>query len=115
MIRVALAIAAALLAATAAGKAPGYAERAEVKDFIRQVAARHGFAEQELVSLFSRVRRADPVLDAIKPVPPKVRSWQEYRGLFVNEPRIAGGVEFWKRHRAAVSYTHLTLPTILLV
>jgi membrane-bound lytic murein transglycosylase B len=45
------------------------------------------------------VQRAEPVLEAIKPPPPKARSWEEYRGNFVNERRIAAGVEFWRKHR----------------
>ena len=79
----------ALVACPAWGQS--YAERAEVQEFIRAVAARHGFSEQDLRYVFSRVRRADPVLEAIKP-PPKARSWEEYRGTFVNEKRIAAGV-----------------------
>ena len=88
-----------LLAFPAMAKTSDYAEREEVQAFIREVAARHGFVERELRHLFSRVRRAEPVLEAIKPPPPKARSWEEYRGNFVNERRIAGGVEFWKKHR----------------
>ena len=89
------------LAFPAMAKTSDYAEREEVQAFIREVAARHGFVERELRHLFSRVRRAEPVLEAIKPPPPKARSWEEYRGNFVNERRIAGGVEFWKKHRDA--------------
>lgn len=79
-----------------------YAEREEVRKFIRDVSERHGFAEADLKHLFSRVRRAEPVLDAIKPPPPRARSWEEYRGNFVNEKRIAAGVEFWRKHRRAL-------------
>jgi membrane-bound lytic murein transglycosylase B len=79
-----------------------YAEREEVQEFIRSLALKHGFAEQDLRYLFSRVRRAEPVLEAIKPPPPKARSWEEYRGNFVNEKRIAAGVEFWRKHRRAL-------------
>jgi len=35
-----------------------YAEREEVQEFIRSLAVKHGFAEQDLRYLFSRVRRA---------------------------------------------------------
>jgi membrane-bound lytic murein transglycosylase B len=97
--RIAL-LALALVASPASGN--NYAEREEVQEFIRGVAARHGFTEQELRHLFSRVRRADPVLEAIKPPPPKARSWEEYRGNFVNEKRIAAGTEFWRKHRRAL-------------
>ena len=79
-----------------------YAEREEVQEFIRSLAVKHGFAEQDLRYLFSRVRRAEPVLEAIKPQPPKARSWEEYRGNFVNDKRIAAGVEFWARQRRAL-------------
>jgi membrane-bound lytic murein transglycosylase B len=92
----------ALLACPAAAKSPSYAERPEVQEFIREVSARHGFDEQELLYLFSRVQRTEPVLEAIQPPPPKARSWEEYRGNFVNPGRIAAGNSFWKTHRRAL-------------
>jgi len=92
----------ALAAAQVSAKANNYAEREEVQNFIRELAVRHSFTEQELRHLFSRVRRAEPVLEAIKPQPPKARSWEEYRANFLNEKRIAAGAEFWKKHRRAL-------------
>jgi membrane-bound lytic murein transglycosylase B len=94
---------AACLACGAAANSPNYAERPEVQAFIREVSARHGFAEQELLSLFSRVQRTEPILEAIQPPPPKERSWDEYRGNFVNSSRIAAGKGFWKTHRRALA------------
>jgi len=95
-----MALAALLFALPAWGRA--YVERDEVQQFIHDVAERHGFSEQDLRHVFSRVRRAEPVLEAIKPQPPKARSWEEYRGNFVNDKRIAAGIEFWKKHRRAL-------------
>jgi membrane-bound lytic murein transglycosylase B len=97
--KLALLVCALAAAAALPAWAKGYAERDEVQDFIRHLAERHGFAEPELRHLFSRVRRTEPVLEAIKPQPPKARSWDEYRGMFVNDKRIAAGVEFWAKHR----------------
>jgi membrane-bound lytic murein transglycosylase B len=97
------ALLAAPLARQAAANGPGYAERPEVQAFIREVSARHGFAEEELLYLFSRVQRTEPVLEAIQPPPPKARSWEEYRGNFVNPRRIAAGQGFWKTHRRALA------------
>ena len=96
-------LASSLAAGNAASKSPNYAERPEVQAFIREVSARHGFAEQELVYLFSRVHRTEPILEAIQPPPPKARSWEEYRGNFVNPRRIAAGKGFWKTHRRALA------------
>jgi membrane-bound lytic murein transglycosylase B len=91
-----------LAAFCAFARAPNYAEREEVQDFIRELAARHGFPEHELRHLFSRVRRAEPALEAVKPPPPKARSWEEYRGNFVNPRRIAAGAEFRRKYRRAL-------------
>jgi membrane-bound lytic murein transglycosylase B len=102
MTRILLLWGAALLACSAQAKSPGYAERPEVQAFIRELAARHGFAEEELLQLFSRVQRTEPVLEAIQPPPPKARSWEEYRASFVNPQRIAAGKAFWKAHRRSL-------------
>ncbi len=102
MTRILLLWGAALLACSAQAKSPSYAERPEVQAFIRELAARHGFAEQELLHLFSKVHRTEPVLEAIQPPPPKARSWEEYRANFVNPQRIAAGKAFWKAHRRSL-------------
>ena len=105
MIRAAIAGAALLaLAAAMPALAQGtYAERPEVRAFIAELVERHGFVQGELDWLFSRVRRLEPVLRAIQPPPPeRPRSWEEYRAIFVNERRIAGGVAFWSANRKAL-------------
>jgi membrane-bound lytic murein transglycosylase B len=83
-------------------KPPPYSKRPEVRAFIRELVARHGFVEKELLFLFARVHRADPVLQAISAPAEKSRPWTEYREMLVNERRIAGGVAFWKANRAAL-------------
>jgi membrane-bound lytic murein transglycosylase B len=77
-----------------------YGERADVQAFIGELTQRHGFADGELKRLFSRVYRTDPVLGLMAPAerPP----WEDYRALFLNEARIAGGVAFWKANRRAL-------------
>jgi membrane-bound lytic murein transglycosylase B len=80
-----------------------YGQRAEVRAFIADLVARHGFVEAELLRLFSRVRPAQPILDAIAAPSEKVRTWQDYRALFLTERRVAGGVAFWKKHRRTLA------------
>ena len=91
------------LALQAPAESPSYADRPEVQEFIRDVSSRHGFAEGELLQLFSKVHRTEPILEAIQPPPPKARSWEEYRANFVNSRRIAAGEGFWKTHRRALA------------
>ena len=80
----------------------GYAARPEVRAFVRDLVDRHAFAEGELLDVFARVRPVDPILQAIAAPADKVRSWQEYREIFINERRISGGLDFWRRHAAAL-------------
>jgi len=80
-----------------------YAKRPEVASFVRDMVQRHGFVERELTWMFARLRRIEPVLQAIQPpTAEKPRSWAEYRAMFVNERRIGAGIAFWNAHRKAL-------------
>ena len=81
---------------------PAYSERREVQTFIQDMVQRHGFIETELTYLFSRVRRADQVIEAIERPAEKTRTWREYRAPFLEERRIADGIAFWRSHRGAL-------------
>jgi len=74
-----------------------YGERAEVQAYIGDLVQRHGFAEKELQALFSKVQRVDGVMQLMSP--PERPPWEQYRSIFITEPRIEGGVAFWKANR----------------
>jgi membrane-bound lytic murein transglycosylase B len=95
---------AATVAAQPSTPAPAvpYAERAEVKRFIRDMVDRHGFVESELVTLFSRLYRVEPVLTAIV-TPAEITRWTDYRPIFVNAKRIEAGLAFWKAHQRTLA------------
>jgi len=76
-----------------------YAERPEVKAFVQDLVKRHGFVESELKRVFGRVKRADPVLEAISRPAERVRTWEEYRSALLTDRRVAEGLEFWKKYR----------------
>jgi membrane-bound lytic murein transglycosylase B len=80
--------------------AQSFEQRPEVQAFIGQLVERHGFREGELKKLFSRVQRVEPALQLI--VPAERPSWDDYRALFLNEARIAGGIAFWKANRRSL-------------
>jgi membrane-bound lytic murein transglycosylase B len=81
-----------------AAHAQGYAQRDDVRGFIDELVARHGFVKGELDTLFARVQRSDTVLDLIR-TPPEKPVWEDYRAQFLTEARIAGGAEFWRSNR----------------
>lgn len=91
------ALAAAVCTASAAAQ-PGFVERPEVRSFIAEMSARHGFVSRELETLFERARFDPEVIRLITPKPPAERSWHAYRANFLNERRIRAGTRFWARN-----------------
>src|SRR5205807_192046 len=79
----------------------GYAERPEVRAFVRELVERHGFVERELLAVFARAQRSESVLQAVQ-APAGRRPWEEYRATFLTERRIAEGVAFWNANRKAL-------------
>ena len=97
-----LALVALLL--SAAVHAEGYAGRGDVRAFVADMQARHGFEPAALEPLFARVRHDPAVIKAIMPPKdPGVRSWQTYRSRFVEPQRIAAGLRFRADHAATLA------------
>ncbi|MFH1044028.1 MAG: lytic murein transglycosylase B [Pseudomonadota bacterium] len=84
--------------------ATAYAERDDVREFIAEMVAKHGFVGEELRQLFSGARFQPAIINAITP-PAEARavSWQAYRALFLTPQRIQAGVEFRERQREALA------------
>ena len=73
--------------------------REDVREFIVQLAAKHGFVESELRFVFSRARHYPAIIELITPpAHPRARSWQAYRARFIEPVRIQGGVALWNKY-----------------
>lgn len=97
MMRLLLLLLPTLLASLA--QAEPYARRAEVRAFVEDMRVRHGFDAAALDALFRRTQPIPAVIKAIMPPrDPAVRSWQAYRGRFVEPRRIAAGRRFMQVH-----------------
>jgi membrane-bound lytic murein transglycosylase B len=73
-----------------------------VQAFIREMAARHGFNPARLQAIFSRAK-IQPSIIAAMSRPAEAKPWYAYRGIFVNNRRIRGGVKFWRAHAATLA------------
>lgn len=71
--------------------------RAELRSFIETMTIRHGFDQDALERLFSRIAPRPEVLEAIAQ-PAEARPWPEYRALLLTAARVEGGVTFWEEH-----------------
>jgi membrane-bound lytic murein transglycosylase B len=82
---------------------PPYDAHPEVERFVLELVERHAFDADELRKVFSRTRRDEAVLTAMRAQPRQADSWQAYRAQFVNEQHVRAGLEFWKAHRASLA------------
>jgi membrane-bound lytic murein transglycosylase B len=98
-IRLLLALCAAACFAVPALAARSFAVRNDVRAFVEEMESRHGFDRAELLAVFGRIQPLPAVIKAIKPpADPGIRSWQTYRGRFVEPRRIAAGLRFRDEH-----------------
>ncbi len=75
--------------------------RPEIEIFISEMVERHGFKQAELENIFGMAQFQPAIINAISQ-PATSRPWYEYRPLFINSRRIAGGVAFWNSHAATL-------------
>lgn len=73
------------------------ATREDVRHFIAEMKAEHGFEPARLEQLFSKVELRQDILRAISR-PAESKPWHQYRPIFLTESRIREGVAFWREH-----------------
>src|ERR1700682_6382111 len=98
-----LTVAPALAGHPPAAAGSGYAQRADVRAFIAEMAAEKGFARRDLVRWFAAVKFQPKIVAAMqRPIlePPK---WYEYVPQFLSPERIDGGVAYWRAHEAELA------------
>ena len=80
-----------------------YSDRADVAAFIEQMASRSDYSEQELVELFSTVRKQGHLFELLNKPAERELQWYQYRPIFIKEKRIDLGVKFWREHQQLLS------------
>ena len=76
-----------------------YKNRPEVNAFIERMARESDHTEQELVDLFSRVKKQSHLFELLNKPAEQELQWHQYRRIFIKDKRIEQGVAFWREHR----------------
>lgn len=84
-----------------------FVSRPDVQTFIDTMVNKHHFSRDEMTSLMDNVKTRQQVLLQMRK-PLEIEPWRTYQMLFVNEWRIKHGVEFWKKHEAALKKAEAT-------
>jgi membrane-bound lytic murein transglycosylase B len=98
-----LATALALCHGPAWAAGSSYPSRKDVKEFVAEMAKKHGFSKRELNRVLGQAQYQPAIVRAMdQPPESALASWQAYRSIFIKPERIEAGVRFWDRNAGAL-------------
>jgi membrane-bound lytic murein transglycosylase B len=80
-----------------------YSNRADVNAFVEKFARNSEYSEEELVALFSGVKKQAHLFDLLNRPAEKELEWYQYRPIFIKQKRIDLGVKFWRDNQQLLS------------
>ncbi|TDR31001.1 lytic murein transglycosylase B [Hydromonas duriensis] len=83
-----------------------YAERSDVKEFVKMMSDKYGYSQEKLLITFSNAEKMDTVLSQLekdKPNPNFKKNWETYRKRYIEPIRIKAGVDFWNKNEATLA------------
>jgi membrane-bound lytic murein transglycosylase B len=86
-----------------------YKNRADVNEFVERMVRQSDYSEQELIDLFSGVKKQSHLFELLDKPAEKELDWHQYRHIFIKDKRIEQGVEFWREHAGLLN--EITLKT----
>jgi membrane-bound lytic murein transglycosylase B len=87
---------------SAVAHAESYLSRAEVDAYIEELIQQHNFSRPELEEVMAAAERRQDIIDLMRRPAERRLNWHEYSKIFLDEQRIAGGVEFWQQNQATL-------------
>lgn len=83
------------------------ANRAEVQQFVRDMADRHGFDAATLGEVISQAETKTSILEAMSRPAEKRLTWDEYRAIFITDRRIEAGQRTAREQSSALATASL--------
>jgi membrane-bound lytic murein transglycosylase B len=80
----------------------------QVDKFIEHMSKTQGFDAAELRTLLDRAQKRQDIIDRMNKPAERTLNWGQYRKIFLQDKRIAQGVEFWKRNEQALNRAEQT-------
>jgi membrane-bound lytic murein transglycosylase B len=92
-----------LVSMAAVGQTPNAASIAAAKRaFVDRMVKQHDFERAALTAVLDKAEINQTVIDTMSRPPERVVPWYEYRKIFLNDERIAAGVQFWSEHAKTI-------------
>ena len=91
------------------GSGPAYDQRPEALAFANELAERRSLPLAWLEQAMAQARLSPQVIRLMQPpASPLTKNWRIYRSRFLDEPRIAAGVAFWRAHASELERAEKT-------
>ena len=89
-------------------QAGNYLQNSEMQQFMQRMVTEHKFDLSQLEQQFSQVEKKQNIIDAMSRPAERVKTWGEYREIFIKSRRINQGVEFWKENADTLARAEVT-------
>ena len=86
---------------------PALSLDARIDNFVAYAQRDYGADPQGVREVLAQAEKKQSILDAMSRPAEKVRSWADYRPIFMTDARIGGGREFYLQHRDALERVSL--------
>lgn len=77
-------------------------ERADVREFAKEISTRNGLNEADVLTGLAQAEIQDSIIQAMQR-PAESKPWYQYRPIFMNEKRIADGAVFMRENAAKLA------------
>ena len=78
-------------------------KQATTEKLMDELVIEHGFDEQYINSIFAKVNYLPNLIDSISKPAEKIKTWPEYRAIFITPARIAAGAIFATKYHALLN------------
>ncbi|QFU76929.1 lytic murein transglycosylase B [Halioglobus maricola] len=97
-----IALAAALLSPVIALAEDNYGANPAAMAVVDELVEEEGFEREALLTIMADAHRQDSIIKAMNRPAEKTKAWHEYRKIFLNDKRIAGGQAFYRDNKDAL-------------
>ncbi|MFK7891586.1 MAG: lytic murein transglycosylase B [Granulosicoccus sp.] len=85
--------------------AEGFLQRAEVREYLDEIAIEHELNRNRLSGLFARLQYQQKAIDLITRPAERTLTWKDYRPIFLTDERISAGRVFYEENQALLTRT----------
>ena len=75
-----------------------YTAHPDAQKFIDQVVSEHKLDRSDVLLILQSANKQQSIIDAMNRPAEKVKTWAEYRKIFIQERRIDQGIKFWLKN-----------------